>query len=92
MSKFVQPAGPPTEEEIELAFIGTNFGNTDHISLVKNGLLKCASGHYNDATLSVILRELGLTVTKFGQRQDYQALTLRGQHALYEWFCTDRTV
>ena len=49
-----------TDERIETAFHGTDFGTSDHRSLLERGVLKRLTHYYNWATLTRILQELGL--------------------------------
>lgn len=73
----------PTDEQIESAFSGTNFGATDYKSLVRDGLLKVGFGYHNGFTLNKILQFLGLVKLK---RDGSPKLTERGSYVAWEWF------
>jgi hypothetical protein len=49
-----------TDEEIVTAFTNTNFGRSDHRSLLEASVLKKLVGYYCGHTITVIMRELGL--------------------------------
>lgn len=69
-----------TDEFIERAFTGTDFGGLDHRKLLEQGCLKAACGFYNGHTLTVIMAQIGLTTKQRGQ------LTVLGKQFLMEAF------
>jgi hypothetical protein len=54
-------SGIVTDEEIKAAFANTNFGTDEHRKLLEQGVLKRVAGYISGYTLTMILRELGLT-------------------------------
>jgi len=50
-----------SERELEVAFLGTNFGGADHRKLIEVGVLKKACGSHCGHTLTQIMIELKLT-------------------------------
>lgn len=68
-----------TTEEIDAVWGNANFGSHTRLDIVRQGILKCASGYYQGHTSMTILKELGL-ITK-----GYK-LTTRGEKNLYELF------
>lgn len=81
---------PPTKEEIEAEFVGTNFGRTDYELLVKQGLLKVACHFHNGFTLQNILIRLGLIKPR--THLDGFILTNKGRDVMYQWFSVDPTI
>lgn len=76
---------PITDEEIDAAFKGTNFGGSKPWDLVKNGLLKVGCGYSSGHTLTVILEELGLIKVK--RERGYSVkMTSKGEYWCYHWF------
>lgn len=61
------------DERIEEIWGNANFGSTSKREIIRNTLLKCASGYHTGHTAQIIVRELGLvyaskwTLTKKGQ-------------------------
>jgi hypothetical protein len=53
-----------TDEEIENAFAGANFGTRGYRKLLEQGVLKRLTGFYNGCTLTHIMHDLGLTTEK----------------------------
>ncbi len=50
--------------DIEKAFWNTNFGTSDHKTLLEQGVLKAQAGYRSGYTLTEILKELGLMTQK----------------------------
>lgn len=73
------------KEDIERAFKGTNFGNVPYEVLIKEGVLKCALGFLQGATLTVVLRELGLVGNNY-------VLSNKGRAFLKLWFVRDLVI
>lgn len=65
-----------TDEQIEVAFGYSNFGERSKREVVRNSLLKCASGYNTGHTAEVIVKELGLVTTKW-------TLTKKGKQYLW---------
>ena len=80
-----------SDEEIEKAFEGTNFGeNVINRNELAQGLLKAATGYYNCHTLTCILIDMGLAVSvlkadDFNFETGFQ-MTDKGKKFLYECF------
>jgi|JI10StandDraft_1071094.scaffolds.fasta_scaffold729987_1 hypothetical protein len=53
-----------TDTEIAAAFEGTNFGGANHRRLLEQGVLKRLTGYHCGHTLTMIMRDLGLTTEK----------------------------
>lgn len=66
-----------TDREIEVAFLGSTFGNRDKTAVLSQAVLKCQAGIYNAGTISRIMKGLKL-VDEFGN------VTLRGRKYLYQ--------
>lgn len=49
-----------TDKEIEIAFLGTNFGHTKYRELLNASVLKKLVGYHCGHTITVIMKELGL--------------------------------
>lgn len=49
-----------SDDEIEKAFAGANFGDRDHRKLLEQGVLKKLGGYRSGATLTGIMIDLGL--------------------------------
>ncbi len=62
------------------AFKGTNFGSTDYVQIVREGLLKVACDYWNGHTLTNILINLGY------RKQDDNKLTDLGRKVLYQLY------
>lgn len=75
-----------SERELEIAFLGTNFGGADHRKLIEVGVLKKACGYHCGHTLATIMIRMQLvgtngTVLKRGRellRAAYHELMLNG--------------
>ncbi|CAB3681298.1 hypothetical protein [Achromobacter kerstersii] len=75
-----------SERDLEVAFLGTNFGGADHRKLIEIGVLKKACGSHCGHTLTQIMIGLKLTgangaVLKRGRellRAAYHELMLNG--------------
>jgi len=71
-----------SDEEIEQAFKGTNFGHTNYRDLLSASVLKKAAGYHCGWTITTIMKELKLigkneTITKRGKlllRESYGEL------------------
>lgn len=71
-----------TDEEIEQAFKGTNFGHTKYRELISASVFKKAVGYHCGWTITTIMKELKLigkneTITKRGKlllRESYDDL------------------
>ena len=71
-----QPVGAPvepsvgrlvdcvTDEDIQIAFLGTNFGRTDHRRLLALSVLKKALKYHCGHTVTQIMVKMGLTTEK----------------------------
>lgn len=70
--RHLHPHAPITDEQIAFAFANASFGGADHRELLASSLLKAAAGCYCGHTITVIMKELGLTgktgVTKLGRQ------------------------
>ncbi|CUJ42176.1 hypothetical protein ACOTC8_30030 [Achromobacter xylosoxidans] len=53
-----------SEHDLEIAFLGTNFGAADHRKLIEIGVLKKACGYYCGHTLTQIMIRLKLIGTR----------------------------
>jgi len=68
-----------TDEQMEKAWGNANFGSTDKREIIRNTLLKCASGYYTGHTAKCIVSELGLVyqskwkLSKLGQQYLFAA-------------------
>jgi len=72
-----------TRREIENVWGNANFGeNTDKIAVIKDTLLKRASGYHSGFTAMRIVRALGLITPK-------DKLSVRGRYCLYHLFEED---
>jgi hypothetical protein len=69
-------------EDIEMAFVGTNFGHCKNEDVIKWSLLKVASGYATGHTAMKILQLLGL-LHSYSKKP---VLTKRGQSCLWEFF------
>ncbi len=65
------------DELLTKAFENTNFGSTPYREVVRESLLKCASGYTTGRTAKIICMELGLVTAKW-------TLTKHGKEYLYE--------
>lgn len=52
-----------SERELQVAFLGTNFGGADHRKLIEIGVLKTACGYCSGHTLTQIMIGLKLIGT-----------------------------
>jgi hypothetical protein len=68
-----------TQEQIDKVWGNANFGHSNRMGVVQQGLLKCASGYYQGYTSRSIITELGLITPKY-------RLTALGRVCLWEWF------
>jgi len=76
-----------SDQQIEKAFENTRYGeNPNHREIIKDGILKVASGYANGFTTMTILTELGLATRRKTARQT-QSLTKLGKQYLYGAFC-----
>lgn len=66
-----------TNEEIEVAFAGTDFGTTEHRLLLLRSVLKVALGYHCGSTITGIMQRMGLTTEKL-------KLTPRGKEFCYQ--------
>lgn len=68
-----------TDEQVEKAFEGTNFGGGDKRDIIRETLLQLNAGFSSGHTAKVICRELGLLgkndLTKKGKRYLHHAFT-----------------
>lgn len=68
-----------SDEQIDKVWGSANFGTTSKREIIRNTLLKCASGYYTGHTAKYIVIELGLvnkvkwTLTKLGQQYLFEA-------------------
>jgi hypothetical protein len=68
-----------SDERLNEVFGSANFGSTRKREIVRNTLLKCASGYYTSSTAKAIVIELGLVhpvkweLTKAGQKYLFDA-------------------
>ncbi len=75
-----------SNQEIENAFKGTNFGSElSRRQIIANGVLKYASGYHSGSTLQAILKELGLLTIKL-------SLTKKGKAYLWSSFANNISV
>ena len=73
---------PVTDVEIEIAFLGTNFGRTDYRHFLGLSVLKTALRYHCGHTITQIMVKMGLTtnkgrVTERGRLFCYQQMDLR---------------
>jgi len=69
--------------EVNKVWGNANFGSLTKTQVVRNGILKCASGYSQGHTSETILIELGLITSKY-------KLTRKGKFWLWElWHDTD---
>lgn len=77
---------PVSDEEIQKAFAGTNFGTTEYRKLLNASVLKKLVGYHCGYTITVIMQELNL-IGKTGKptvrgveliRQEYGYLMCHG--------------
>ncbi|MEJ2043679.1 MAG: hypothetical protein P8X74_03715 [Reinekea sp.] len=66
-----------SDEEIKKAWGHANFRDMEKLDVIKQALLKVATGSYQGFTSHQIVKELGLV------RKNY-TLTARGKYCLYE--------
>lgn len=72
-----------TDEELNVAFTNTNFGDRSMRDLIKFGLLKVACGYATGHTIKCIMQELGL-IGKSHMKEG--TLTKKGKEYLWECF------
>ena len=53
-----------SDEELQKAFAGTNFGSVDHRTVLEQSVLKALCGHHSGHTATRIMEELGLRTVK----------------------------
>lgn len=75
-----------TDEQMDAAWGSANFGITPKREVLRNALLKCASGYYTGYTAKRILEELGLV-----HRSKWQ-LSKLGKQYLFEAYSGDVSV
>jgi hypothetical protein len=68
-----------SEDKVEKAFQGTNFGSVSHEDLITQCLLKRNCGYYDGFTIICICKELGL-LTKT------EKLTKLGKEVMFKYF------
>lgn len=68
-----------TEEDVERVKGNSKFGTTSPYTMVKDAVLKCASGYASGSTITQICRELGLITKGY-------SLTKKGKRCLWEWY------
>lgn len=73
-----------TDEEIEQAFLGTDFGGTDHREVLSLSVLKKALGYHCGWTVTDIMLRMGLT-------KEDGTLTDRGKLFCYDAFDLKRS-
>lgn len=73
-----------TKEEIYKAFENTNFGTSDYMSLVYEGLMKAACGYHSGYTMKTRLMSLNLIT-------DANNLTPKGKRFLYDLYETQQS-
>lgn len=66
-----------SDEKVEAAFEGTNFGSMTGREVIRDGCLKVAGAFYQGHTSKTILEELGL------KDKNDNELTLKGRRYLY---------
>lgn len=66
-----------TDEEIQAAFSGTNFGTEEHRLLLVRSVLKVAIGYHCGSTITGIMQRMGLVTAKL-------KLTVRGKEFCYD--------
>lgn len=69
-----------TDDEIEKAFLNTNFGNANHRKLLEQGVLKKQANWISGHTLNCIMKELGLISSKNDE------VLVKGRLFIYEAF------
>lgn len=65
-----------SDAEIDIVHANANFGSMDKRQVVRQGVLKCASGYYQGHTSTQIIKEHGLVDEKY-------RLTAKGR--MYLW-------
>ena len=74
-----------TQEEISNVWGNADFGGMTRMEVIKQGILKTASGYCHGSTSTHILRNLGLITAK-------NRLTKRGQYNLFEFYGKGHTI
>lgn len=74
-----------TEADLLQAFGNANFGDMDPRTVIRQGVLKCASGYYQGHTSRTICKDLGLISS------DYE-VTAKGKQYLWAAFATEISV
>lgn len=70
-----------TDDDVELAFLHTNFGHTDFRGLLAQGCIKSLAGWHQGHTLTTILHDLSLI--NWNRDKDTIKVTDKGRH--YIW-------
>lgn len=68
-----------TDEQIEVAFAGTSFGDRDKRKLLQQGVLKKIAKYRSGSALTSIMRQLGL-ITEKG------SVSSKGNYFLFDAF------
>lgn len=74
-----------SDELLDKVWGYADFGKVSKRDIIKNTLLKCASGYYSGHTAKTIVEELGLVTKKW-------TLTKLGKQYLYEAYSTDKNL
>ena len=69
-----------TDDEITIAFLGTNFGRTDYKFLLAGSVFKKAVGYHCGHTITCIMEDMNPILPKTGK------ITQRGRDFLYEMY------
>jgi hypothetical protein len=69
-----------TDQQLEKAFEGTNFGSKEYYKILREGLLKVACQYWNGHTLTQILIMLKL------RHKNQNRLTDAGRKLLYQMY------
>ena len=73
-----------TPRELEVAFLGTNFGGADHRQLLHASVLKKAVGYHCGHTITCIMQELRL-IGKNGNLLERGRMLLRTDADLHKY-------
>ncbi|MEJ5039980.1 hypothetical protein LOY33_13215 [Pseudomonas sp. B21-036] len=75
-----------SDEQMQSAFQGTNFGHTDYRGLLAQGCIKALAAWHQGHTLTCILQELRLI--SWNRQTDKIKVTAKGRH--YIWLAFER--
>lgn len=73
-----------TDEQMQSAFQGANFGHTDYRGLLAQGCIKALAGWHQGHTLTVILDQLRLIC--WNRQTEKIKVTAKGRHYIWQAF------